>query len=147
MAGPLVLVITGAPASGKTTIGRRLAADLSLPFLSKDLFKETLFDTLGWDDRAWSKRLGNPSMQLLYRCAAALLEARQSVALEANFYPQWDTAPLLQLEEQWACRFVQVLCEAPCALLAERFRARESRANATRATPARPASTRSSRSS
>jgi predicted kinase len=120
-----VLVITGAPASGKTTIGKRLAGELGLPFLSKDLFKETLFDTLGWDDRAWSKRLGGAAMTLLYRCASALLEARQSMALEANFYPQWDTAPLLQLEEQWQCRFVQVVCEAPLDLLAERFRARE----------------------
>jgi predicted kinase len=124
MPNPLMLVITGAPGSGKTTIGTRLARELGLPFLSKDLFKETLFDTLGWSDLEQSRKFGGAAMTLLYRCAAALLEARQSVALEANFYPQWDTAPLLQLKEQWLCRFVQVVCEAPGPLLWQRYEAR-----------------------
>jgi hypothetical protein len=30
-------------------------------------------------------------MDLLYQSAVALLEAGQSVALEANFYAKWDT--------------------------------------------------------
>jgi predicted kinase len=119
-----VLVITGAPASGKTTVGRRLARDLGVPYLSKDLFKETLFDDLGWQDRAWSKRLGGASMQLLYRCAAQLLEVGQSVALEANFYPQWDNVPLADLHERYGCQFVQLLCTAPGPLIWERFCAR-----------------------
>ena len=37
-----------------------------MPYLSKDLFKETLFDTLGWDDRGWSQQLGSASMALLF---------------------------------------------------------------------------------
>jgi len=69
---PVALIITGAPASGKSTLGRQLAAALSLPYLSKDLFKETLFDSLGWQDRAWSQRLGGTSMALLFRSAEAL---------------------------------------------------------------------------
>jgi adenylate kinase family enzyme len=40
----------GPPCSGKTTIGRELLADLSLPMLSKDMIKEILFDALGWGD-------------------------------------------------------------------------------------------------
>jgi predicted kinase len=119
-----VLVITGAPASGKTTVGKRLASELGVPYFSKDLFKETLFDELGWQDRAWSQKLGGASMQLLYRCAAELLRVGQSVALECNFYPQWDMAPLLDLRQRFGCRFFQVLCVAPGPLVWERFCAR-----------------------
>lgn len=42
-----LIVIVGPPASGKTALARRLATDLRLPLLSRDDFKERLFDTLG----------------------------------------------------------------------------------------------------
>ena len=121
---PLVLIITGPPASGKSTLGRQLAPRLGLPFLSKDLFKETLFDQLGWSDRDWSRRLGGASMALLFRSAAALLEAGQSVALESNFYSEWDTPPLRQLADTFACRFVQIVCTASGPTLVERYKRR-----------------------
>ena len=122
---PLVLIVTGPPASGKTTVGRQLAAALSLPYLSKDLFKETLFDSLGWHDRAWSRRLGEASLALLFGSAAALLEAGQSVALESNFYAAWDTPQLRDLQERYACQFVQLVCTAPGPTLVDRFERRE----------------------
>jgi predicted kinase len=121
---PLVLIVTGPPASGKSSLGRQLAASLGLPLLSKDLFKESLFDSLGWGDREWSRRLGGASMQLLYRSAEALLEAGQSVAIEAPFRAEWDTAPLRALGERFACQLVQVVCCTPGPLLVERFRRR-----------------------
>jgi predicted kinase len=120
-----VLIITGAPASGKTTVGRQLAAALGLPYLSKDLFKETLFDSLGAHDRDWSRRLGGASMALLFRSAEALLAAGHSVALESNFYAAWDTPQLRALSEHHPCRFVQVVCTAPGPTLVERFERRE----------------------
>jgi predicted kinase len=118
---PLLLVITGAPASGKTTIGKRLAADLGVPFLSKDLFKEILFQQLGWSDREWSQRLGLASMHLLFTTAEELLKVGQSVALESNFYPRWDTEPLRDLQSRYGCRVVQVMCSAPGEVLWQRF--------------------------
>jgi predicted kinase len=123
---PLVLIVTGPPAGGKTTIGRPLARALALPFLSKDLFKESLFDSLAASDREWSRRIGLASTQLLFRCAAALLEAGQSCALESNFYPQWDTAPLRDLQTRFGCRFLQVVCSAETAVLVDRFTRRAS---------------------
>lgn len=46
---PLVLV-TGLPASGKTTLAQGLAAMLELPLIAKDRYKELLFDVLGVKD-------------------------------------------------------------------------------------------------
>ena len=121
---PWVLIITGPPASGKSTLGRQLAHRLGVALLSKDLFKEVLFDELGWSDREWSRRLGSASIALLCRSALALLEADQSVALEANFYPEWDTDKLRGLAETSRCRFVQVVCTASPRTLVERYRNR-----------------------
>jgi tRNA uridine 5-carbamoylmethylation protein Kti12 len=48
-----LVLVTGPPTSGKTTLARPLAHHLDLPLLGKDAIKEALFDTLGTGDRAW----------------------------------------------------------------------------------------------
>lgn len=45
---PTVVVVQGESGSGKTYVARRLAADLKLPLVAKDDFKELLFERLGW---------------------------------------------------------------------------------------------------
>ncbi len=87
---PLVIVVNGLPATGKTTLARRLADDFRLPLLAKDAIKETLFETLGWGDRAWSRRLGTATMALLYLLLEEHLRAGQPCIVECNFYPDRD---------------------------------------------------------
>ncbi|MBE8523062.1 AAA family ATPase [Amycolatopsis sp. H6(2020)] len=52
---PAVIVVSGPPAVGKSTLARELATRLTLPLLSRDAIKEALFDTLGYGDRLQSK--------------------------------------------------------------------------------------------
>ncbi|MEO7074366.1 MAG: AAA family ATPase [Ktedonobacterales bacterium] len=47
MGRPLVVIVSGPPASGKTTLARTVAQEVRLPFFYKDGLKETLFDALG----------------------------------------------------------------------------------------------------
>lgn len=121
---PLLLVITGKPATGKTTLGRRLAADLGLPFFSKDEMKETLFDSLGAADRAWSRRLGIASFALLRTVTAALLGAGQSLAVEANFLAAYDAPFYQSLVARSGARVAQVWLTATPEMIVERFERR-----------------------
>jgi AAA domain len=89
-----LVLVTGPPASGKTTLARPLAHHLGVPLLGKDTIKEALFDTLGTGDRAWSRRLGAAS----YAVLLALARELPTAVLDANFYPDHGPA-LLQ-----ACR-------------------------------------------
>jgi predicted kinase len=120
-----VLIITGAPATGKTTIGRRLAADLGLPLIGKDDIKEILFDTIGWKDRAWSRHLAVACYRLMYYVIEQQLAAGESIAVESNFDRERSTPAFVSLQSRYPFRAVQVLCHADGAVLMERFVARD----------------------
>ena len=48
---PLAVLVTGAPGSGKTTLGTRLGRELRVPFLARDDVRGGLFCTAGaWGD-------------------------------------------------------------------------------------------------
>jgi hypothetical protein len=80
-----LVYVSGAPGAGKTSLAGPLAAALGYALLAKDTIKEALHDALGAPetDRAWSRRLGGASMELLWTLAARAPE----VVLEANFRP------------------------------------------------------------
>jgi predicted kinase len=78
-----MVLVTGPPASGKTTLARPLASHLGLPLLGKDTIKEALFDALGVGDRAWSRRLGgaratSESRAVVYGAASSPTAPRSS---------------------------------------------------------------------
>ncbi len=81
---PLLLIILGAPGVGKTTLARRLAELLGLPLLVRDDVKEILFDTLGWSDREWSRKLGYASWLIMRYMTGQFLGAGQSVIVESR---------------------------------------------------------------
>jgi hypothetical protein len=65
------VVVSGLPASGKTTLARRLADGLGLPSLDKDDILDRLFETNGIGDSAWRRRLSRESDVMLEREAVA----------------------------------------------------------------------------
>lgn len=103
-----ILVINGLPGVGKTTAATALAKQLCWPLMTKDVFKESLFDSLGWSDRAWSKRLSRASMDLLFVWLASELRAHRSCVVESNFESDRDSPKFLALAAQYDVRFVQV---------------------------------------
>ena len=80
-----LIVISGAAASGKTTLGIRLQHDLGIPMLTKDDIKELLFETLPQSDRDWSRVQGKMAMAMMYAGTRTLLDEGLPVLIEAVF--------------------------------------------------------------
>ena len=71
---PYLIVVTGRPGAGKTTLARWLAQELQIPLISKDSIREVLFERLGWNDRAWAQLLGRATVDLMSYFAQMQLE-------------------------------------------------------------------------
>ncbi|MCP3421254.1 AAA family ATPase [Nocardioides pinisoli] len=71
-----LVVVSGLPASGKTTVGRLLGERLAMPVIDKDAILEVLFDSLGCPDRAERTRLSRASDEVLYACPTDVAAAR-----------------------------------------------------------------------
>ena len=121
---PPMLIVSGAPATGKTTLGRRIASDFALPFLSRDDIKESLYDTIGAGDRDWSRQLGLASIRLLFYFAERLLVAGHGLVIESNFYDRYDTPRFETMLARYAARTVQIHCTAAAPVVIARYRER-----------------------
>ncbi|NBU64237.1 MAG: ATP-binding protein [Chloroflexia bacterium] len=104
-----VVIVNGLPGVGKTTQARALATGLGWPLMTKDMFKESLFDSLGWSDRAWSRKLSKASMDLLFVWLESELQAGRDCVIEANFEAERDTPRFVALAARYAAQWVQVL--------------------------------------
>ena len=117
-----MLVVTGPPAAGKTTIARELAARLRLPLVAKDTIKEALFDGLGAGDLEWSRRLGEATYLALVALVEDSVAAGGSLVLEGNLVRGSEVEKRLAV---LPARIVQVHCSAPLEVLIERYEGRD----------------------
>ena len=118
-----IVLVSGPPGAGKTTLARPLAKALGFALLSKDDIKEPLFDALGGvrGDAAATQRIGAASWEVLWALAPHI----PRLVLEANFHVNsaYEHARLAALPG----RIVEVYCRCPPAEVARRFAARAAR--------------------
>jgi predicted kinase len=120
---PAIVIILGSSASGKTTLGRQLAAELRIPVLCKDDIKEALFDCLGVGDRAWSLTLSRAAFAALTNLARAQIAAGISCIVEGNWRAEHRDGLLLLLNESGA-RLAQIVCRTEASEISRRFAGR-----------------------
>lgn len=139
-----LILVTGLPGTGKTTLARAIAARYRTPLVCKDTIKEPLLDVIGAVDRAQSRKLSDASFAVMFAVTRECLKAGTALVLEGNFRPGehearvqalFDTeqdssvtqahavrAP--RLTGQDTVRIAQVLCRTTESIRIARLRAR-----------------------
>lgn len=119
------MLISGPPASGKTSIARPLAEALGFALLTKDDIKEAIFTAMNGPegDLEFSRRIGAAAMEVLW----AMAPHCPRVVLEANFRTRspYERAKVAALGGS----VMEIHCRLPLDEASRRFaqRAREER--------------------
>jgi predicted kinase len=124
-----VILVSGAPGAGKTSVAEPLAQALGFALLSKDPIKEALFDTLDGrpDDLVQSRKFGDAAIEVMLALAAQCPQ----VVLEANFHPHNPRER--ERIRNLGGKIVEVYCTCPPEEIARRY---ADRAASTRHHPA-----------
>lgn len=122
---PTLVLISGAPGSGKTVLARRLAAALPVALIEKDAIKETLYDTLGERDLEWSRTLGAAAFALLNVFVQSHLRAGQSVIADGAFWREPSVLWLERISQQFNVRVLELHCHASRERVLQRLAGRE----------------------
>jgi predicted kinase len=120
-----LIIVNGLPASGKTTLARRLAADVSLPVFSRDGMYETLYDAFDCQSNGELPLLGQTSFTMLYYVVGSLLAADKSLIVEGFFgRPELRSAEFLKLQADYGFEPLQIVCRVDGKVLLQRIVAR-----------------------
>ena len=115
------VVVSGLPASGKSTLAQRLSPALGLPVLDKDAILERLFELKGSPrELDWRRSLSRES-DVLLRMEAASLRG----AILVSHWHRPGKPPDSGTPTGWICELpgqvINVHCECPADVAAERF--------------------------
>lgn len=84
-----LIIFTGAPASGKSKIASFFAKEMSVPFLSKDEIKVSLFEKYGFNSNEERTRLSIQAEEILYNDIETYINKNANVIVD-NFFENFD---------------------------------------------------------
>jgi cytidylate kinase len=119
--GNLIIIVTGASATGKTILSKDLANKFKLPIINKDEIKELLFDYLGTKDEEWAMRLGMSSFELLYLFVKKLCQTGKTFIVEGNFESKYATKYFSEIKSKYNYKVLQIYCHAQVEVLYDRY--------------------------
>lgn len=119
-----VIVLTGMPATGKSTICKALAECFGYPVVEKDSIKEELFDTVGFTCYAQKRALDHAANAVVIHVVEQILKTNGSVIVDNNF-DDISGKRFTALLEQYAPKCACVFLHGDLDVLHERYTIRD----------------------
>lgn len=116
-----LIIIGGAPATGKTTLAQLIIEKTGFRNISKDQLKESLFDVTGYRDRQWSREIGTLAFPLFMGIVEMYLKRGESIIVDNPFIHAEDLDWFYRFQKEYEVEFIQIHLVADPLVLRQRF--------------------------
>ena len=121
-----LIIIAGMPATGKSTLAKKLSDALGIAILEKDEIKDEMFDTIGFKDRKEKRALDVAANAILLRCTEKLLDKGNSLIIVNNFDSDMS-GRVQEMIDKAGCKCVTVFLNGDPEVLYKRYVARDAK--------------------
>jgi predicted kinase len=124
MQRPIIVIVSGLPATGKTTLAKKIGEKFKLPVFTKDDVKVLIADGINAKNPS-VKGLGSTSNSILFYIAVHCLENGYSLIIEGNFKDTKQTKEFITYLKKANKRVCEIHCVAEYQLRFKRYNSRE----------------------
>ena len=118
-----LIIITGAPASGKSSISENLGNKLNIDVISKDSFKIGLFEKFGFTSHTEKKKLSILGEKMMYETIAEYIDLNKDLIVDNNF-KNFETLRKIINNAKHLVEIKCIYCVADYSILAQRYNER-----------------------
>jgi len=120
-----LIIISGLPGVGKTTLAKKIADELGFVMISMDAIKEVMWDTMGHKfELEFHNKFGKTAFKLLFHFMELSLSKGASLVIEAHFHPEWNNERFNKLKEKYNLNLIQIHCDCETETLRKRVKER-----------------------
>lgn len=116
-----LVLVNGAPASGKSTIVRYLRQNCDIVIIEKDAIKEFFFDYIGYSNREMSMVLGKAAVDAMFALTVQMFKIRNCVILENAFYRDLSRLDIERIRKECDFDVLEIYCDIDENVRRERF--------------------------
>lgn len=138
-----ILILQGGPATGKTTLGKKIAKEFQFPYFSKDNIKELIFDFIGlpttpallndntsqnssYDEnegKLSGMKMDEASVAILFQLIEAQIQVKKSCIVDCTF-DEIHSSTFKKLKSKYFFFPIQIYCYADLDVLSQRYKER-----------------------
>lgn len=123
-----LIIITGAPASGKSSIAENIGKRINTEVISKDAYKIELFEKYGFTCHAEKKKLSIQGEKIMHETIAKNIYLNQDLIVDNNFKNYNELRKIINSSSN-SVDIKCIYCVADYSILAKRYNERISSGN------------------